>query len=128
MSVGSKLRYVRGLRGLTLNDLHDITGLSISYISDIENEKSQTSLKSLTKIAGALRVDPAFLLEERSATLDQLARLNNYELPEKIKEYVSKSDSLPYVILAKKAHDQGISLDTLSKLIDLYTSEIKKSE
>lgn len=128
MSVGSKIRYVRELRGLTLTELHKNTGLSLSYLSDAENNRCQMSLKSLSKVAHSLGVDVSYILDEGASTLDQLAKINKFELPKDVKDYVAKSESLPYIILAKKAQEEGLSTDFLSKLIELYKKEIDNSK
>lgn len=50
-------------------------GVSASYISDVENHRSNMSLKSLNKIAKALRVDPSYFLDDKAVTLETLADL-----------------------------------------------------
>jgi Helix-turn-helix. len=128
MSVGSKIRYVRELRNMSLTELHQKTGLSLSYLSDAENNRCQMSLKSLSKVANALSVDISYILDESASTLEQLAKIKNFELPEDVKEYVTKSESLPYIVLAKKAQEEGLSTEFLSKLIEIYKKEIDSSK
>lgn len=51
------LHVYRKWRGLTLQQLADATGLAKSYLSEIETGKKTGSVRSLTKLAAALRVD-----------------------------------------------------------------------
>ena len=48
------LQILRKERGLTLKEVAEKTGMSISYISDIERGQSLKSLAAVEKIASAL--------------------------------------------------------------------------
>jgi transcriptional regulator with XRE-family HTH domain len=64
-SVGQRVRRIRKLRGLTIQQLARLTQSSISYISELEtNPKRSPSLKKLRAFAEALEVDEAALLDE----------------------------------------------------------------
>jgi transcriptional regulator with XRE-family HTH domain len=64
-SVGQRVRRIRKLRGLTIEQLARLTQSSISYISELEtNPKRSPSLKKLRAFAEALEVDEAALLDE----------------------------------------------------------------
>lgn len=63
---GNRIKIVRKERGLTLDDLAEKTGLSVSYVQRMENGERNLSMKNLNKIAGALEVAPAELIEARS--------------------------------------------------------------
>lgn len=52
--VGSKLRYTRRLRGLTLKEVAEAADCSESLLSKIENGRADPSLKTLRKIVSAL--------------------------------------------------------------------------
>ncbi len=47
------LKYMREELGLTLKEVAEMTGMSVSYISDIENGKSLKSLAAVEKIVSA---------------------------------------------------------------------------
>ncbi|NYE56432.1 helix-turn-helix domain-containing protein [Carboxydothermus ferrireducens] len=76
---GNKIRELREERGLTLNELSKKAGLSISYLSEIERGSKKPSLKTIDKIAKALNVNKAQILEteqlEVSLTLGERIRL-----------------------------------------------------
>ena len=57
--VGSTVKSLRKERKLTLKDLATETGLSISFLSQVERGKSSVTLESLKKIADALHVNPS---------------------------------------------------------------------
>lgn len=64
MNIGEKLRKLRKDNGLTLKELSKQAGLSISFISDIENGRRNPRLENLDKLAKALKVDVSILLGE----------------------------------------------------------------
>ncbi|PUB09583.1 helix-turn-helix domain-containing protein [Paenisporosarcina sp. OV554] len=57
--VGITLKSLRKERKLTLKDLAAETGVSISFLSQVERGKSSVTLESLKKIADALSVNPS---------------------------------------------------------------------
>ena len=63
--LGEKLRELRKQRGLTLDKLAELAGLSKSYLWELENRESQRpSAEKLTALADALGVAAAYFLEE----------------------------------------------------------------
>lgn len=61
------LRTIRKQRGLTLDGLAEQTGLTKSYLSKVERQRSTPSIAVALKVARALDVDVAQLFAERSA-------------------------------------------------------------
>ena len=61
--VGGRLRELRQAGGLTLKQLANRTGLSVSLISQIELGKSAASMSTLHKLATALSVKMTFFFE-----------------------------------------------------------------
>lgn len=64
MTLAEYLHFARVQRGYTLNDLSGLTGLSISYLSDMEHGRSEPSLKTLCAIAKAYDMGAGDLLVE----------------------------------------------------------------
>jgi two-component system OmpR family response regulator len=62
--IGARLRARRGAAGLTLRQVANRTGLSISLISQIELGKSAASLASLYKLSRALRSKLSQLVDQ----------------------------------------------------------------
>ncbi|MBF6841806.1 helix-turn-helix domain-containing protein, partial [Acinetobacter baumannii] len=54
MQLGNKIREVRQKAKLTLNDLASKTGLTASYISQVERGLIDPSISSLRRISAAL--------------------------------------------------------------------------
>ena len=118
MNYGEKFRYVRELRQMTLSDLSKKCNLSIPYLSDIERGVKRPAMKSLERIADALSVDPWFFMSQTAVTFTELARISNYEPPPDILEFVTNQEKLPYILLAKKMSEDGISPEAWEVLID----------
>jgi len=115
MDFGDKLRSIRELRGLSTTELAKMSGLSQSFISDIENKRrtSPTS-KTITKLSKALRVPSAYFLEEDIITpFDVLS-----EIPDDVKDFMLKEENMPYLKLSKKAKEQGITPEMLDGLLN----------
>nr|WP_263326890.1 XRE family transcriptional regulator [Neobacillus sp. Marseille-Q6967] len=62
--MGNTLKNIRKERKLTLKDLAEQTGVSISFLSQVERGKSSVTLESLKKIADALGVNPSIFFAE----------------------------------------------------------------
>ncbi len=61
--MGARIRTVRKKRSMTLRQLAQKTVLSVSLLSQIEVGKSSASISTLHKIAAALGVPLAYLLD-----------------------------------------------------------------
>jgi len=119
MDYGQKIKYVREkIREISLTELHKRTGLSLSYLSDAENGKCNMSTKALEKVAKALDVDAWYLMNPSAISFQELARISNYEPPPDILEFVTNQEKLPYILLAKKMSEDGISPEAWEVLID----------
>ena len=62
IDIGNTVRRLRSHRGLTLKELAEDTGLSLSYLSLIERNKRDPSLSNLAKIAKAFDLSPSILI------------------------------------------------------------------
>ena len=60
--VGRQIRRWRTERGLTLASVAERSGLTVGYLSQVENDKASPSLAVLGQIAAALDVSPAWFL------------------------------------------------------------------
>jgi transcriptional regulator with XRE-family HTH domain len=66
--VGTQLRSVRLRRGLTLEQLAALSGLSAAYIGQVERSVKKPSLRTLAILAQALGVSPASLCPNHAPT------------------------------------------------------------
>ena len=82
--LGDKLKQYRKKANLTLKNMAEETGLSIGYISQVENGQVEPSLSSLRKLAKSLDV-PLYLLldyeEDEALTIreDRQIRMHNHQ-------------------------------------------------
>jgi transcriptional regulator with XRE-family HTH domain len=56
MTLAERLRDLRKMNNLTLKDLSGRTGLSVSYLSDIERGRTTPSIDTLKSLAGAFEM------------------------------------------------------------------------
>lgn len=56
MSLGENVKNIRKAKGFSIMQIRELTGLSKSTISDLENDKSSPTAETLQKIAAALGV------------------------------------------------------------------------
>lgn len=64
MDIGIKIKKIRILENLTLQDLADRCGCSKSMLSKIENSAANPSIATLSKIAKALNIKMSMLLDD----------------------------------------------------------------
>lgn len=80
-SMGSRLRARRIDRGLKLSDVADATGLSMQYVSNLERDRGNPTLKALTAIADALEVSVAGVVGDDVDLEDEAVDLVLADLP-----------------------------------------------
>ena len=66
LCLGAKIRKLRHRRSLTLQDVSELSGLSKSLLSQIENETSAPPIPTLVRIARALGVKISYFFREKS--------------------------------------------------------------
>lgn len=64
VGIGAVIRRTRSLRGLTLDELAGLVGLSVTFLSRIERGLVACSIGNLLEIAGALQLPPAELFAD----------------------------------------------------------------
>ncbi|EJL43993.1 helix-turn-helix domain-containing protein [Brevibacillus agri] len=64
MGIGENIRLYRKKKGLTQQQLADLTNLSRSYLADIERNRYNPSVDTLKSIAKGLQINPNVLLNE----------------------------------------------------------------
>jgi|LSQX01.2.fsa_nt_gb transcriptional regulator with XRE-family HTH domain len=117
MIVGERIKMFRAEKKLTLRDLSKKADISISFLSDIENGRSNPSLERLKDIAAALNVPIIVLLDEN---------INNKELsPEqKIKNAVSDDPELSE-FWRKLSQREDLRL-LMRQVLDMPPKEVKR--
>lgn len=70
---GEKVREIRKQKGLSINKLSKISGVSLGYLSDLENNKTNNpSLETLNKIAEGLEVPLESLVSKDTVNIDSI--------------------------------------------------------
>lgn len=64
-AIGAEIRALRRARGLTLSDLAEASGVSLSHVSAIERGAVNPSLVKIERLAGALAVPAAWFFNNR---------------------------------------------------------------
>ena len=62
---GSKIKNSRKAAGITLAKLSELSGVSKGYLCDIENDKTNPSVKIIEKIASILKIGISDLIETK---------------------------------------------------------------
>jgi transcriptional regulator with XRE-family HTH domain len=62
VSVGSRIRALRKIRGVSLQQMSQETGMSYSYLSGLENDKHSVSITNLQRVANFFSVDMVYFL------------------------------------------------------------------
>ncbi|HOO27980.1 MAG TPA: helix-turn-helix transcriptional regulator, partial [Lachnospiraceae bacterium] len=71
-AVTSKLKKIRKQKKLTLKDMSELTGFSISFLSQMERGISPVTLTSLKKITKALGISMKEIFHEEEASEDSV--------------------------------------------------------
>ncbi len=79
--VGATLQRLRLARGLTLEDLSRIAGVSKSMLSQIEREKANPTIAITWRLANALGVQIGELLSSEVRTTDTIRVVESHEIP-----------------------------------------------
>jgi len=93
LKVGDRIKSLRKENDLTLRELAKKANISHSFLSDIENNRSNPSLKRLQDIAKALDVTVSYLLGEEE---------QNQPILEKLKKFLSKEEQKFLINLVQK--------------------------
>jgi transcriptional regulator with XRE-family HTH domain len=69
--LGNRVRQTRLARGITLDQLANLTGFTTGYLSKIENRRKVPPIATLARIARALEVDIAHFFEGKRASTNE---------------------------------------------------------
>ncbi len=109
-----KLKKLGLLRKMSTTELSRISGIHQTTISALENNKhASPGIDTVERLARALRVSPLYFFEDRVRTPFDLVN----DLPSEISDFLLREESLPYLMLSKKAFENGISSMTIEQLL-----------
>lgn len=121
MRLKDKLRELRTGRDLTLKNLAETTGLSVSYLSDIERGRTNPSLKTVEALADALDVSVQILL----TGVEFIEETSHDDLPEGLKELVNDEEfnqelNRDWIDLLSKIQMRGKRPQSKREWMELY--------
>lgn len=108
-TVGQRINYIRNEKGLTLEALADLSGLSKSFIWEVEQDRSGISGRRLLQVADALNASVEFLLRGGPAP----------------KEYEPQSIEVPRS-LGELAEEVGLTYRQTMTLLDIERSIVAR--
>ncbi|MEI6101808.1 MAG: XRE family transcriptional regulator [Eubacteriales bacterium] len=106
VNIGLKIRRLRKIRNLSLQQVSEETGMSYSYLSGLENDKHSISIVNLQRLAKYFGVDLIHFLDNRD-TNTVLIRKGDGQ------EFATEDGIVFNVITSKKANHLQVSYVTL---------------
>lgn len=120
---GDRLKKLRTDQKKTLKDLYEKTGYSVSYLNGLENNKKKNpSREVIDKLSASLNVVPSYFYEKES----ELPFDFKNHLTDDIKEWLTKEESVPYLIFAKKISEEDLPINLIEDTIELVRKHMKK--
>ena len=128
MEIKDKLYNLRNNRGLSMDErsLKTITSecpkaVSTNTIADIESGKRQSpGIKVIERLATALNVSPMYFFSESARTVFDVQEINE-ALTDEIRQMLLDKETLPYLLLAKKAYTEQIPPIIVEELLRTIT-------
>ncbi|HAT71362.1 MAG TPA: hypothetical protein DCS63_00920 [Elusimicrobia bacterium] len=111
-AIARQLRLKRLQAGLTIEDLADAAGISVSFLAYLETNKKKPSLATIAKIAAALNVSVSELFNEKNIpevaaeqqkTLNRILKLLQNQSPENTDTILATITVLAKKLLDKQA-------------------------
>jgi transcriptional regulator with XRE-family HTH domain len=123
MTLGEKIRALRSGRNVSLRRLSEITGVSKTTLSDLENDIKNPSLETLEKVAHAFNLTAAKLLSDGESLEDPGEA--SKDASSDLMGSFSKSENLIRTLY--RAKDKSAEeLEDLAFFIDTYLSAKEK--
>lgn len=107
-TIGSRIKKLRKQQNLTLKELSEKVGISISFLSDIENGRSNPSLERLKQLAKALNTTIGYIIgEEHDHTIIPTIEYNRNNV---IKKHRKRIKDL-FTFLGNMKFDEILALE-----------------
>jgi len=116
--MGNRLRQIRQARGLTLKQLAELSGVSVSTIQSAEIRQSMFSTATMARISAALDLDPAEINPdwERAQAIERERQAEHYKQLEALMQdrLDRRSESFAPVPWRKMTDEERAHLDALT--------------
>lgn len=122
MTIGNNIKKVRKLRGMTQFDLAAATGLSRSYLGDLENDRRNPSTETIKKLSKRLGVSLLFLMTGNPTTSDVLILNEEKEQPMRFTELLSNSsidNALERLSNITPENTSAVDFKAINNLLDI---------
>ena len=128
MEIKEKLYNLRSNRGLSMDELSAKTitkespkAVSTNTIADIESGKRKSpGIKVIERLATALNVSPMYFFSENARTVFDVKEINE-TMTDEIKQMLLDKETLPYLLLARKAYTEQIPPTIIEELLSTIT-------
>ena len=115
--LGKKIKEMMKLRGITLSELSNISGLNKGGLSMIINEnKNSITTDTLKKIAEALNIHPSYFLEDDVIGPDEILK---HITDAKDRNFILSHKGAMWIKLTREAAESGLSPEKIRKVINL---------
>lgn len=118
-SIGERMKELRTEQGLTLAELSEMTNLSISYLSQIERDKTIPSLPSLDTIAKIFNTGLRYFFESETEDVCVVRSNKGQTAPQPESQPLTPQDWNPRITVKLITSQPGISSD----LLEQFTAE-----
>lgn len=123
--IAQRIKHLRELKGWTQQELADRSGISRSYLGELERDVSQPTAVVLKRVADAFQVPIDIFFEDtRILPLQSLDHL----FPEDVKEFLRDRAGLPYLEVAIEARNLDVSPAILRQIIHAIREDKRNSE
>jgi transcriptional regulator with XRE-family HTH domain len=113
-SLGTKVRHLREVRNLTLQEVSKLSGIPVTTIHGVESGKTpDPKLSTILKLSEALRVDVHYFINPDARTPLQVAE----HLPEDIRKFIIEEDSMPYLEISEEAKRMGVPVEGVAAMV-----------
>jgi transcriptional regulator with XRE-family HTH domain len=116
--LGAKIRRIRNAERFTLSDLGEKTGLSVSFLSQVERGHNDPSINSLRKIANALGCPLTTFFEDRVRSAGPVVRKHERRV------LFNTQSHLTYQLLSRF---QGGRIELLMTMLEPGTANVEQS-
>lgn len=129
LDIGKRLKKLRKDKGYTLKQLSEICGLSVSFISDIENSRRNPSIENLDKLATALTVSVNNFFDNNSKKEETFKHVG-YDLSVVPKEFTNAKDAREYVSKHEIFGSNGFDANKLddNEILEFANELLKQME
>ena len=127
MKYGKKIKHMLTIRGMTQEELAVKSGVSLSLIAALANDKRETTTDiTLEKLAKAFGINVKYFFDDEIVT--PMEALGDH-LPEDIKQFImQEEESLDYLRLAKDISKSDFSPSFIREIISHYKMAMSKSK